>query len=340
MKRKFAVVCLVIGFALLLGLICPRSDAADQKVITLKFSESNFPATHRYAMLMADWCKEVEKRTNGRIKIDFFPGGILAPSTQVFDSVKKGIADMGDSFASYTKGRFPLIETIDLPYGYKSSAMGTHVTNEFYNKFKPKEYDDVKIMYFYTAGPQMLNTKKAVTKLEEVKGLKVRSTGSSAKIVEYLGGAPVGMPMGDAYDALARGVVNGVMGPYEVMKGWKLAEVLSFSTNYGASHVNAAYIFMNKNKWNAIPADDQKIIEKINTEWIEKAGKNWDDADKEGADALLQKGGKIIQLPAQEQERWKAALKPMFDEYVKELNSKGLPGNEAVKFCMDYVKGH
>ena len=186
----------------------------------------------------------------------------------------------------------------------------------------------------------MLNTKKEVTKLEDVKGLKVRSTGSSAKIVEHLGGAPVGMPMGDAYDALARGVVNGVMGPYEVMKGWKLAEVLSFSTNYGASHVNAAYIFMNKNKWNSIPANDQKIIEQINAEWIEKVGKDWDDADKQGADALLQKGGKIIQLPAQEQERWKAALKPMFDEHVKELNAKGLPGSEGVKFCMDYVKSH
>ena len=133
--------------------------------------------------------------------------------------MKKGIADLGDTFAGYTKGRFPLTETIDLPYGYKSAMMGTHLANEFYKKFKPKEYDDVKIMFFYTAGPQFLDTKKEVTKLEEVKGLKIRSTGTSAKIVEYLGGAPVGMPMGDAYDALARGVVNGVVGPTEVMKG-------------------------------------------------------------------------------------------------------------------------
>jgi len=340
MKTRLAIVCLLIGCALLLGPFCSKSGAAEQKVITLKFSESTFPATHRFAMLMADWCKEVEKRTGGAVKIDFFPGGILAPTTQVFDSVRKGIADLGDSFAGYTKGRFPLTETIDLPYGYKSAVMGTHLANAFYQKFKPKEYDDVKIMFFYTAGPQLLCTKKEVTKLEEVRGLKIRSTGTSAKIVEYLGGAPVGMPMGDAYDALARGVVNGVVGPTEVMKGWKLAEVLSYATNYGASHVNAAYIFMNKNKWGSIPAKDQKIIEQINTEWIEKAGKNWDEADKEGADLLLQKGGKIIQLPAKEQERWKAALKPMFDEYVKELKSKGLPGDEAVKFCMDYVKSH
>ncbi len=339
MKRICGSLVFLFIALFLFSLTSPVSSHAQAK-ITLKFSESTFPATHRMAMLMADWCKEVEKRTNGRIKIDFFPGGILAPTTQVFDSVKKGIADLGDTFASYTKGRFPLIETIDLPYGYKSAAMGTKLTNAFYNKFKPKEYDDVKIMFFYTAGPQMLCTKKPVTKLEELKGLKIRSTGSSAKIVEHLGGAPVGMPMGEAYDAIARGVVNGVVAPTEVMKGWKLGEVLSYCTQYGASHVNAAYIFMNKNKWNSIPAGDQKIIEQINAEWIEKTAKNWDDADKEGADMLAQKGGKVLQLSKEEEARWKAKLQPMFDEYIKELKAKGLPGEEAVKFCMDYVKSH
>jgi TRAP-type transport system periplasmic protein len=339
MKRMSGLLVLLFLALFVASVACPANSFAQAK-ITLKFSESTFPATHRMAMQTADWCKEVEKRTNGRIKADFFPGGMLAPTTQVFDSVKKGIADLGNSFASYTKGRFPMMETIDLPYGYKSAAMGTRLTNEFYNKFKPKEYDDVKIMFFYTAGPQYLNTKKPITKLEEVKGLKIRSTGSSARIVELLGGAPVGMPMGEAYDALARGVVNGVVGPTEVMKGWKLAEVLSNVTIYGSSHVNAAYIFMNKNKWNSIPAADQKIIEQINAEWIERVAKNWDDADKEGADALIAKGGKIGQLPKEEQTRWAAALKPMFDDYIKELKAKGLPGDEAVKFCQDYVKSH
>jgi TRAP-type C4-dicarboxylate transport system substrate-binding protein len=341
MKKLIVTIPVVLALlAFFTAAICPSAATAESPKVTLKFSESTFPATHRMAMLMADWCKEVEKRTNGRVKVDFFPGGILAPTTQVYDSVRKGIADLGDTFASYTKGRFPMMETIDLPYGYKSATQGTHLTNAFYNKFKPKEFDDVRIMYFYTAGPQQLCTKKPVTKLEEMRGLKIRSTGSSARIVECLGAAPVGMPMGDAYDALARGVVNGVVGPFEIMKGWKLSEVLSSVTLYGSAHVNAAYIFMSKKKWDTIPAADQRIIEQINAEWVEKTAKNWDDADKEGADALTAKGGKIIRLPAQEQERWRAQLKPMFDEYVKELNSKGLPGAEAVKFCMDYLKSH
>jgi TRAP-type C4-dicarboxylate transport system substrate-binding protein len=338
--RKSFIVSLLACFVALLFITYVPTAAGQEKTVTLRFSESSFPATHTMAMLMADWCKEVTKRTEGRVKIDFFPGGILAPSAQVYDSVKKGIADMGDTFASYTKGRFPFMETIDLPYGYKSSKMGTALANEFFKKFKPKEFDDAKIMFFYTAGPQILCTKKPVNTLEEVKGMKIRSTGTSAKIVEHLGAAPVGMPMGDAYDALSRGVVTGAVAPTEVLKGWKLAEVLSSCTNYGSSHVNAAFVFMNKSKWDTIPAKDQQTIEKLNTEWVEKVAKMWDDADKEGTAVLAQKGGKVIQLSAQEQEKWKNLLKPILDEYKKELNAKGLPGDEAVKFCEDYVRSH
>ncbi|HEX2967055.1 MAG TPA: TRAP transporter substrate-binding protein [Syntrophorhabdaceae bacterium] len=338
--KKLQVMLVLVCF-IVLSLVAHVSIAVSQeKTVTLRFSESSFPATHSMAMLMADWSKEVAKRTDGRVKVDFFPGGILAPSAQVYDSVKKGIADMGDTFASYTKGRFPLTETIDLPYGYKSSKMGTALANEFFKKFKPKEFDDAKIMFFYTAGPQILCTKKPVNTLEEVKGMKIRSTGTSAKIVEHLGAAPVGMPMGDAYDALSRGVVTGAVGPTEVLKGWKLAEVLSSCTNYGSSHVNAAFIFMNKNKWNTISAKDQQIIEKLNTEWIDKVTKMWDDADKDGVTTLAQKGGKVIQLSQQEQDKWRNLLRPILDEYKKELNAQGLPGDDAVKFCQDYVRTH
>jgi TRAP-type transport system periplasmic protein len=331
---------LMVCFALLLFAAHVPFAAAQGKPLTLRFSESNFPATHSMAMLMADWCKEVSKRTENRVKVDFFAGGVLAPGPQVYDSVKKGIADIGDTFASYTKGRFPFMETIDLPYGYKSSKMGTALANEFFKKFKPKEFDDAKIMFFYTAGPQILCTKKPVNTLQEVKGMKIRSTGTSAKIVSHLGAAPVGMPMSDAYDALSRGVVNGAVGPTEVLKGWKLAEVLNSCTNYGSSHVNAAFVFMSKSKWNAISPKDQQIIEQLNAEWVTKAAKLWDDADKEGVAALTKKGGKIIQLSAQEQEKWRGLLKPILDDYKKELKSKGLPGDEAVKFCQDYVKSH
>jgi TRAP-type C4-dicarboxylate transport system substrate-binding protein len=105
----------------------------------------------------------------------------------------------------------------------------------------------------------MLFAKRPVRNLEELKGLKIRSTGTSAKVVQALGGVPVAMPMSDAYDALSKGVVQGIIGPYEPMKGFKLAEVVNNSTEYGSAYVNTNYIVMNKEKWNSIPAHAQKV---------------------------------------------------------------------------------
>lgn len=259
MKRRLSVIPLAIALLFLFCVGSSSSYAAEQ-VITLKFS-TLFPATHKVALLKGEWGKEVEKRTNGRVKVELFPGAVLTPPAQTYDSVKKGIADIGETFSSYTSGRFPLSEAVDLPLGVTSALQGTRMANAFYKKFKPKEYDDVKVLFMHTAAPQILCTKKPVNKLEEVKGLKIRSTGTSSQIVQALGGAPVGMSMGEAYDAISRGVVNGVVGPVEIMKGWKLAEVLNSCTVYGSSHVNNAMVIMNKSKWNSIPPDlDRKSV--------------------------------------------------------------------------------
>ena len=98
------------------------------------------------------------------------------------------------------------------------------------------------------------------------------------------------MPMGEVYDSLSKAVVQGIVCPYEPMKGWKLAEVVSHCTEYDSAYVNTAYVVMNKSKWNALPADIQKTIEDINEEWVEKQGRLWDEANGEGKEVFIQKG--------------------------------------------------
>jgi TRAP-type C4-dicarboxylate transport system substrate-binding protein len=286
---------------------------------------------------MVDWCKEVEKRTNGRVKVTYFAGGTLAPAVQIYQAVVKGIADIGLSFMGYTWGRFPLSEVIEQPIGYKSGYMGTKLANEFYKKFKPKEYDDTKVLFLHTSPPHLLFTKKPVNTLEDLRGLKIRTNSPVAKA---LGAVQVGMPMSDAYDALSKGVVQGIIGPYEPMKGFRLAEVVNHSIEYGSAFVGGAFVVMNKGKWNAFPADIQKTIEEMDVEYIEKLGRLWDDYDKEAKDYFIEKGGKIIVLPKAEADRWAKAVRPVLDDYLKDMKSKGLPGDEALKFCVDYLKTH
>lgn len=315
--------------------------SAQEKVFQLKYS-TFFPAPHKNAIRADQWCKEIEKRTNGRVKFSFFPGATLTPPNQTYDSVVKGIADVGESVLGYTRGKFPLTEVVDLPLGYKSGYVATKMINEYYRKFKPHEFDEAQVMFLHAHGPGIVNTaKKPVYKMEDLKGLKMRSHGLSAKVVQALGGTPVGMPMTETYDAIMKGVAEGVMCPAEAMKGWKLAEVINYETqNFGSAYSTGFFVVMNKPRWNGLPPDIQKIIEQVNVEYAEKQGKIWDEIDKEGRDLMMQPGKKIIPLSKTEDARWAKQVSPVLQDYVKDTKAKGLPGDQALKFCVDYLRAN
>lgn len=311
---------------------------AQQKPIELTYSIF-FPAPHKNTVLATQWAEEINKRTNGRVKITMFPGGTLTPADKCYDGVVKGLSDIGMSVVSYTRGRFPLTEVIDLPLGYKSGLAATKLVNAYYRKFKPKEFNDTQVMYFHAHGPGILHTKKPVTKLEDLKGMKIRSTGTVAKIVAALGATPVAMPMPETYDALQKGIAEGVMCPVEALQGWKLGEVVKSTTlNYGSAYTIAFFVVMNKEKWNSLPPDIQKVIQEVNEEWIEKTGKSWDEIDTAGMEFVKKLGNKVVPLSKEEDERWVKAVQSVFDDYVKSMKEKGLPGEEALKFCREELK--
>jgi TRAP-type C4-dicarboxylate transport system substrate-binding protein len=298
-----------------------------------------FPAPAPQTQVATAWAKEIEKRTKGRVKITIHPGGTLTAPDKCYDGVVKGISDIGMSCFAYTRGRFPLTEVADLPLGIKSGMVATKMINAYYKKFQPKELDDVKVMYLHGHGPGFLHTKTAVEKLEDLKGMKIRCTGLAAKIVAKLGGVPVAMTMGETYDALKRGVVDGSMGPQESLKTFRWGEVVKFTTeSWGSAYSTGFFVVMNKEKWNSLPDDIKRIIEQVNKEWIKKQGKNWDDIDKAGRKATIASGNKIISLSKKENERWAAAVRPILDEYVANMKEKGLPGDDALKFYRDELK--
>jgi len=321
--------------ASIIGLMIFTSSAFAQTKLNYSIF---FPAPHKHSVLATEWAKEIEKRTGGKVQITMHYGGTLTPAPQVYDGVVKGLSDIGMSVCGYTRGRFPLTEVVELPIGHKSGWAITKTINDYIAQFKPKEFDDVKMMYMHAHDPGLLHTKKAVEKLEDLKGMKIRAFGAVGKIVTALGGAPVNMAMGETYEALSRGVVEASIAPYEALQGWKWGEVVKFSVEAPAMYYSSAFfIAMNKAKWNTIPPDLQKIIEQVNVEWIDKQGKAWDEIAKAGKDFTIQRGNKIIQLSADENRKWEKALKPLYDDYVKSMKDKGLPGDEVLKFFLHTI---
>jgi TRAP-type transport system periplasmic protein len=335
-KSRWAM---LVGCALMFGIATTTMPvSAADKPIELTFSNF-FPAPHNNSVLAEEWAKAVTEKTGGKVKITLFHGGTLSPAAQTYDGVVKGISDIGMSVLSYTRGRFPLTEIVDLPLGYKTGYAATQVANAYFKKFQPKEFADTEVMFLHAHGPGVLHTKKPVATMDDLKGLKISCTGLSAKVAEKLGAVPVAAPMPERYDSIQKGVTEGGLFPLEALKGWKLGEVVKSTTlNFGSAYTTCFFVVMNKEKWASLPADVQKAIQEVNGQFIEKFGRGWDQIDKEGNDFAASKGVTTVALSPAEDAKWTAAVKPILDEYVANMKAKNLPGEEALKFCQDELK--
>ncbi len=293
-----------------------------------------FPPTHIQSQLAESWCKEVEKRTGGEITINYFPAGTLTKAPQTYDGVVQGIADIGMTVLAYSRGRFTVASAIDLPMGYSSGVQATAVANAVLNKFEPKEFNDTTMMFVHAHGPGLIHTsKKEVTNLGDLKGLKVRGTGTSGRVQAALGASPVGKSMRECYQMLQKGVVDGSSHPLESNKGWKLGEVVHFVVqDFPTSYTTTFAVFMNKDKWAGLTPEQQKIIKEINAEWSMKHGVAWDDADILGLEFFLSKGGKVVTLSDAESKKWQEAVAPVIDEYIEKASKKGVDGKAVVEF--------
>jgi TRAP-type C4-dicarboxylate transport system substrate-binding protein len=337
MNRK-----LTVFTVLFIGVVFIALGASPVQAKTYKLTYSNFfPPTHIQSKLAESWCQEIAKRTNGQVKVEYFPGQTLTKARQVYDGVVEGLSDVGFSVLAYTRGRFPVMSAVDLPLGYTSGTAATKVVNAVYQQFKPKELSDTEVMYLHAHGPGLIHTNgKPVRKMEDMKGLKFRGHGTSALVVSALGGTPVPKPMPETYQMLQKGVVEGAVYPWEANKGWKLGEVTDYCTaDFSAAYTTSFFVVMNKDKWNSFPADIQKTIRQINVEWAAKHGDAWDTSDLVGLRFFLNQGGSVIGLDAKEAAKWKKAVAPIIDDYIKKTNEKGLDGQAIVDFTVKTLGG-
>jgi TRAP-type C4-dicarboxylate transport system substrate-binding protein len=307
----------------------------------IKLKAANYlPATHPMSLLTGWFCDEVKNRTKGQVEITYHAGGTLLNPVKMYDGVVTGITDLGFSHIQYTRGRFPVMEVFDLPLGFPSGWTDTQVATDFFNKYKPKEWNDVHVLYVTPTGPLILQTiGKPVKTMEDLKGLKVRATGQLTDVLKALGGLPVPLPMPDVYEALRRGVIDGVMVDLSTLKYWKFAEVTKFVTAHWQLGTGITFYYvMNKDKWNALSPDLQKIFTEVALAAKEKQAALWDQMDIEGMDLFKTKGGQIISLSDAEAAKWVKAVEPVIGDYKKSMAAKGYKEAE-VDDWVKYIKG-
>jgi TRAP-type transport system periplasmic protein len=324
-------VLVFLAFALILGVHIFTPENVQSQTITLKYA--NFPPAPTFPCVqMERWAKEVQKRTNGKVKVQTFPGGTLLPAKNIFDGVISGMADIGNFAMSYQPGRFPISEAVDLPVGFANSRVASLVLFDLIEKYNAKEFEKVKILTLFTCPPANLMTSKPVKFLKDLKGMEIRVAGTSVDVLKNLGGSPIAMPQSDTPEALQKGVVKGSFSSLEVLKDFNYAAYTPYVTLLNLQIVSFAVV-MNKDKWNALPADVKKVFDDMRREQALWTGNYVDNHVKEALVWSKQKykDFQIFELPKADAAEVPKLMKPIIDAYIKKANAAGLPGDQIIK---------
>jgi TRAP-type transport system periplasmic protein len=286
------------------------------------------PQHHLTANVLQGWAAEVEKATSGRVKFTMLPKHPSAPPG-TFDAVRDGLVDLSYVTASYTPARHVLPLMPELPGAGDTSLVNSVAYSRIYWKHfhKVGEYKGVKLLGVFTHGPGQMFTKKPVNGIGDVQGLKIRTGGGVAEAVaKALGASAFVKPAPESYELLKSGVADGVFFPMESIVSFKLETVLEQATLFpGGMYSSAFGFFMNEDKWNKLPRQDQEAIEKISGEHIARlAGKSWDDADVKGLEALKKSGVKIVNASPELVAEVKKRSAPIVEDWIKQASAKGV----------------
>ena len=324
----------------LLGLLAAARPAAAQTTLTMSSWVS--PQHHLTANVLQVWANDVEKATIGRVKFAMLPKHPSAPPG-TFDAVRDGLVDLSFVTASYTPARHILPLLPELPGGGDTALVNSVAYSRIHWKYFQKvgEYRGVKLLGVFTHGPGQMFTKKPVAGIGDVQGLKIRTGGGVAEqVAKALGASAFVKPAPESYELLSSGVADGVFFPLESIISFKLDTVLEQATLFpGGMYSSAFGFFMNEEKWNKLPKQDQEAIEKLSGEYIARlAGNSWDEADRKGMDALKKSGVKIVHANPAFVAEVKKRSAPIVEEWVKQANAKGVDAAKILAEFQDELK--
>jgi len=338
--RRASKVGFLLFIAVLFFVITPLQ--AKDKPVELSFALHIPPKAALYPKSLVPWAEEIEKRTDGQLKIKFYLSQTLVATRDSYDAVVNGIADISWFFTGWAKGRFPLLEVMDLPYLTKSTFAGSHVMTQLYEKFPEiqNELKDVQPLWFWTTMPYEIHTsKKPIKSLADMKGMKFASNPGARLALEAAGAVAVPMGTPNIYQTVEKGVTDGCAAAWGSFKAFKFAEVTKYHTNVHLGGMGTFFV-MNKEKWNGLSEEFQKVIKAVTAEMMpdltsEVVTKEGELGRKQATDL----GQDIFDLSEEERVEWVKSGEVVYQKWVNDMEAKGLPGravlDEAIKLMKE-----
>jgi len=302
--------------------------------ITLKVHHFWPPGAMPPTQILAPWCERIAADSGQRLKCQVYPAMQLGGTpAQLIDQVKDGVVDIAFTLPGYTAGRFPIMEVFELPFMTNSAEAASRAAWDFYGKYAVKEFAGIKPLMFATHDEGYLHTRdRQIKTLADFKGLKLRApTRQTNKLLAALGASPVGMPLPAVADAVSKGTIDGFALPWEVIPSVKLHEMVKYHTETDPSRpalYTAVFVLaMNPAKFESLPADLRAVIEKNSGAALsQQAGHTWDASQAPGRKPAVDRGNVFYTVPPAEVDRWIQASHPLYDDWVADMDKRGLAG--------------
>ncbi|MDX5361297.1 MAG: TRAP transporter substrate-binding protein DctP [Alphaproteobacteria bacterium] len=317
--------------ALLLGAV---SGTAFAQQIELKVGDWQ-SLQHIQSTAGTQWfMKEVEKRTNGKVKFVHFPAEQAAKARGLLDAAASGVVDIALTGSLYSPDRLPLNSVIGLPGLGNSAVAATKPLNEMVRSgLLRDEFIDAGVvpLYAYALTPyQILLRDKAVANVADWDGLKIRTGGTTqALTARSMGATGISLPGPEVYTAVERGTVDGVLFPIPSVAPYNLQEVVKFISTNGSFGNFGCNLVINKATFDALPADVKEVMLEVGTEAALNVAKAQDDLSAGLLKEWAAQGITLIEFTPEQLSAYETALASVSDEWVERIG-KNNPKAEAV----------
>lgn len=304
--------------------------------VTLRMHQFLPPQANVPKLVLDVWADAVEEDSNGRIKVERYPSMQLGGSPpELMDQAIDGVADIVWTVVGYTPGRYPSTEVFELPFMVTNARAASSAYWQMFEKhMKDSEFQDVHILGTWVHGPGMIHVNKEVRTPGDMEGLKIRGGSRLVNsLLEKMGSTPVGMPVPAVPEGLSKGVIDGTTIPWEVTAALKVPELVEYHTEFDG---NALYtltfvLAMNKDRYESLPDDLKQVIdENSGLEFSIFAGGTQADADGPARKLAVDRGNNIITVSGDELAAWRDVAQPIYDEWVADMNSKGIDGQALI----------
>ena len=331
--------------SLLAAALAACAFQAGAQEVTLKVHHFWAPGAMPPTRILAPFCDKLAADSNNRIKCQIFPSMQLGGTPpQLIDQARDGVVDMVFTLPGYTAGRFPIMEVFELPFMTNSAEAGAKAAWAYYQKYGTKEFPGLKPLMLSVHDEGYVHTRdKQVKTLADLKGLKMRApTRQTNKLLASLGATPVGLPLPSVADAITKGTIDGFLLPWEVIPSVKLQEMVKYHTETDPSRpslYSALFVIaMNQAKYDSLPADLKAVIDKNSGAALSaNAGRIWDESQAVGRKPAMDRGNTFYTLPAAEVDHWIKASHPLYDEWVADMDKRGLPGKKMLQDARDLL---